>query len=90
VTISCGSCGTEFDPDRETRGDAERCPSCGATADADSVDAAAGLDDDAIACDLCGQPLEGMDAATDHMEDAHSLVTNAILSNTRGLGGETA
>lgn len=90
MSVACGRCGTEYDPDRETPGDPERCPSCGATADADSVDAAAGLDDDAIACDLCGQPLDGMDAATDHMEGAHSVVTNAIFANTRGLGGEIA
>jgi len=88
MIVTCGRCGTDFDADRETRGDATRCPSCGARADVDAADA--GLDDDGITCDLCGQPLDGMDDATDHLEDAHSVVTNAILSRTRGLGGEPA
>lgn len=88
MTVTCERCGADFDPERETRGNPQRCPRCGATADVDGGDR--GLDDDAIACDLCGTALDGMDDATDHMEDAHAVVTTAILSNTRGLGGESA
>lgn len=86
MRVSCDTCGTEFDAERETRGDPERCPSCGTPADVDAEptpdDSDAGL-----ACGLCGEPLPSMDHAADHLEDEHRVVRNAILANVDGIGG---
>ncbi|OYR75155.1 hypothetical protein DJ76_03455 [Halorubrum ezzemoulense] len=89
--MTCDRCGTEYNPDRETRGDPRRCPSCGATADVDGARSGEkSRYEDGISCGLCGEPFGGMDEATDHLEDEHSVVKHAILRNVDGIGGEPA
>lgn len=90
MNVTCGRCGTDFDAERETRGDPERCPGCGTPADVDAVDDSSSRYNDGISCGLCGEPLPDMDHATDHLEDEHSVVELAILRNIDGIGGEPA
>lgn len=44
--------------------------------------------DDAVACRFCDHVSDDMDEATDHAEDAHNIVTNAVLDSVRRVERE--